>query len=111
MEPFAFGAIALQKSATPPPYKPNIPIWKYWTVAIASSFPAWSIPTPTCFKPLLKGLGDDRVLKDWFCTMTGPSAVHLTPEDCYAAARHGCLEAIESGVTTLVDFMYAHPGT
>ncbi len=61
------------------------------------------------FQTLLKGLGDDRVLKDWFTCMTGPSAVHLTPEDCYAAARHGCIEAIKSGTTTLVDFMYAHP--
>lgn len=61
------------------------------------------------FQTLLKGLGDDRVLKDWFTCMTGPSAAHLTPEDCYAAARHGCVESIKAGVTTLVDFMYAHP--
>ncbi len=61
------------------------------------------------FQTLLKGLGDDRVLKDWFCGMTGPSAVHLTPEDCYAAACHGCVESIKSGTTTVVDFMYAHP--
>ncbi len=61
------------------------------------------------FQTLLKGLGDDRVLKDWFTCMTGPSAAQLTPEDCYAAARHGCVEAIKSGTTTLVDFMYAHP--
>lgn len=61
------------------------------------------------FQTLLKGLGDDRVLKDWFTCMTGPSAVELTPDDCYAAARHGCVESIKSGVTTLVDFMYAHP--
>jgi 5-methylthioadenosine/S-adenosylhomocysteine deaminase len=61
------------------------------------------------FQTLLKGLGDDRVLKDWFTTMTGPSAVELTPDDCYAAALHGCVESIQSGVTTLVDFMYVHP--
>jgi 5-methylthioadenosine/S-adenosylhomocysteine deaminase len=61
------------------------------------------------FQTLLKGLGDDRVLKDWFTYMTGPSAVELQPEDCYAAARYGCVESIKSGVTTLVDFMYAHP--
>jgi 5-methylthioadenosine/S-adenosylhomocysteine deaminase len=58
---------------------------------------------------LLKGLGDDRVLKDWFTSMTGPSAVELTPDDCYAAALHGCVESIKAGVTTLVDFMYVHP--
>jgi 5-methylthioadenosine/S-adenosylhomocysteine deaminase len=61
------------------------------------------------FQTLLKGLGDDMVLKKWFTCMTGPSAVHLLPEDAHAAATHGCVESIRSGVTTLVDFMYAHP--
>lgn len=61
------------------------------------------------FQTLLKGLGDDMVLKKWFTCMTGPSAVELTEADVYAAALHGCVESIRSGVTTLVDFMYAHP--
>jgi len=60
------------------------------------------------FQTLLKGLGDDMVLKKWFTCMTGPSAVHLTPEDAHVAALHGCAESIRSGVTTLVDFMYVH---
>ena len=60
------------------------------------------------FQTLLKGLGDDMVLKKWFTCMTGPSAVHLMPEDAHAAAMHGCVESIRSGVTTLVDFMYVH---
>ncbi len=61
------------------------------------------------FQTLLKGLGDDMVLKKWFTCMTGPSAVELTEADVFAAALHGCIESIRSGVTTLVDFMYAHP--
>lgn len=61
------------------------------------------------FQTLLKGLGDDRVLSDWFVTMTGPSAVELTEEDCFAGAVHGCAEALTTGTTTLVDFMFAHP--
>ena len=61
------------------------------------------------FQTLLKGLGDDMVLKQWFTCMTGPSAAALTEEDVHAAARHGCVESIRSGVTTLVDFMYVHP--
>jgi 5-methylthioadenosine/S-adenosylhomocysteine deaminase len=61
------------------------------------------------FQTLLKGLGDDMVLKKWFTCMTGPSAVFLTAEDASAAATHGCVESIRSGVTTLVDFMYVHP--
>jgi 5-methylthioadenosine/S-adenosylhomocysteine deaminase len=61
------------------------------------------------FQTMLKGLGDDRVLSEWFVTMTGPSAVELTEDDCYAGAMHGCAEALTTGTTTLVDFMFAHP--
>ena len=43
------------------------------------------------FQTLLKGLGDDMVLKKWFTCMTGPSAVHLTAQDAHAAALHGCV--------------------
>jgi 5-methylthioadenosine/S-adenosylhomocysteine deaminase len=55
------------------------------------------------FQTLLKGPGDDMVLKDWFTCMTGPAAVELTPADVHAAAMHGCAESIRSGVTTLVE--------
>jgi 5-methylthioadenosine/S-adenosylhomocysteine deaminase len=61
------------------------------------------------FQTLLKGLGDDLVLKDWFVQMTGPSAAELTDADVRAAARHGAVEAIRSGTTTIADFMYVHP--
>ncbi len=61
------------------------------------------------FQTLLKGPGDDMVLKEWFTYMTGPAAVELTADDVHAAAMHGCVESIRSGVTTLVEFMYAHP--
>ena len=61
------------------------------------------------FQTLLKGPGDDMVLKKWFTCMTGPAAVELTATDARIAATHGCVESIRSGVTTLVDFMYVHP--
>lgn len=61
------------------------------------------------FQTLLKGPGDDMVLKKWFACMTGPAAVELTVADVNTAAMHGCVESIRSGVTTLVDFMYTHP--
>lgn len=61
------------------------------------------------FQTLLKGPGDDMVLKKWFTCMTGPAAVELTVADAHTAALHGCIESIRSGVTTLVDFMYVHP--
>ncbi len=48
------------------------------------------------FQTLLKGLGDDMVLKKWFACMTGPAAVHLTRDDirgalCTAASNPFCL--------------------
>ncbi len=61
------------------------------------------------FQTLLKGPGDDMVLKKWFTCMTGPAAAELTVSDAHIAALHGCIESIRSGVTTLVDFMYVHP--
>ena len=61
------------------------------------------------FQTLLKGMGDNMSLEDWFPKMTAPSAVHLNEEDMYAAARLGILETIQSGTTTLLDYMYAHP--
>lgn len=63
------------------------------------------------FQGLLKGLGDDRVLVDWFRKVTGPSAKELSPEDCYLAAQLGVLESLHSGATCLVDFMYPHHQT
>lgn len=61
------------------------------------------------FQTMLKGLGDDKVLSQWFQTMTAPSAVHLDPETVYDAASLGCLECINSGATTNLDYMYPHP--
>jgi 5-methylthioadenosine/S-adenosylhomocysteine deaminase len=61
------------------------------------------------FQTLLKGLGDDRVLSDWMTHMTGPSGAQLTAEDAFAAAQHGCAEALTTGTTTILDFCYAHP--
>lgn len=61
------------------------------------------------FQTLLKGLGVDKVLSEWISSMTAPAATHLTWDDCYIAALHGCLEALTTGTTTLLDFMYVHP--
>ncbi|HHY94200.1 MAG TPA: amidohydrolase [Firmicutes bacterium] len=61
------------------------------------------------FQGLLKGLACDRVLVDWFRDVVGPCATALEADHCYAASLLGSLEALKSGATTLVDFMYAHP--
>ena len=61
------------------------------------------------FQILLKGLGDDMVLKDWLEFMTFPSTPYLTEENCYYAALGGLIEGLHSGVTTTFDYMYPHP--
>lgn len=61
------------------------------------------------FQNLLKGMGDDLKLADWFADMTAPSSVHLTREDVYIGAMAGCIEGINSGTTTILDYMYPHP--
>lgn len=60
------------------------------------------------FQTLLKGLGDDMVLKDWLETMTFPAANYLEPKDTYHAAMLGCVEGLKSGITTMLDYMYPH---
>ncbi len=61
------------------------------------------------FQTNLKGMGDDKVLKDWLNDMTYPVGGQLQPEDCYCGALIGCIEGIRSGVTTQLDYMYPHP--
>lgn len=61
------------------------------------------------FQTLLRGLGDDMVLKDWLSTMTFPAASNLTFDDCYYGAKGGIMEGIHSGITTNLDYMYPHP--
>ena len=61
------------------------------------------------FQTNLKGMGDDKVLKDWLNDMTYPVGGKLQPEDCYTGALIGCIEGIRSGVTTQLDYMYPHP--
>ncbi len=63
------------------------------------------------FQTLLRGLGDDMVLKDWLSTMTFPAATNLTQDDCYHGAMLGLMEGIYSGITTNLDYMYPHPRT
>ncbi|MEW6622813.1 MAG: amidohydrolase [Bacillota bacterium] len=61
------------------------------------------------FQNFLKGRGDDKPLENWWPSVIGPFAANMTPELAYLGAMCGGLEAVRSGTTTLVDFMYAHP--
>jgi cytosine/adenosine deaminase-related metal-dependent hydrolase len=49
------------------------------------------------------GLSDDRVLYDWLLNVLYPGVLAYTAEDARTAARLFCVEAIRSGITTVVD--------
>jgi 5-methylthioadenosine/S-adenosylhomocysteine deaminase len=72
-------------------------------------FPGFVNTHTHLFQVLLKGLGDDLVLKDWIKTVIVPSSRKLTYKCVHASALLGSLEAIRSGTTTTLDFMYPHP--
>ena len=61
------------------------------------------------FQHLLKGLGTDMALEDWWPRVIGPAGVLLRERHVRAAASAGALEAIRSGTTTVVDYMQVHP--
>lgn len=60
------------------------------------------------FQTLLKGLGRDKHLLDWLNSSVRV-ALHNYDEECvYYAALTGCIEAVRSGTTTILDYMYCH---
>jgi 5-methylthioadenosine/S-adenosylhomocysteine deaminase len=61
------------------------------------------------FQNLVKGLGDEMYLLPWVETLILPTADEMTPEETYLGALLGCLEAIKSGTTALMDFMFGVP--
>lgn len=97
----AYGPAAAQAAAAPAPEVVDL--------GGKVVFPGFVNTHNHLFQTLLKGLGDDMVLKDWLRTMTFPAATHLTPDMCHAAATLGILEGIRSGMTCELDYMYAHP--
>jgi 5-methylthioadenosine/S-adenosylhomocysteine deaminase len=61
------------------------------------------------FQNLVKGMGDEMYLLPWVETLILPTVDEMTPEECYLGAMLGCLEAIRSGTTALMDFMFGIP--
>ncbi|MEI7884864.1 MAG: amidohydrolase [Clostridia bacterium] len=60
------------------------------------------------FQVLLKGVGKDKKLIDWLeCTIMR-SYNNISEDDIYLATMVGCIEQIKSGVTTVLDYQYAH---
>jgi 5-methylthioadenosine/S-adenosylhomocysteine deaminase len=60
------------------------------------------------FQTFMRGLGKDLPFMDWMNRSVRLIMPNLDDEAVYLAAMMGCLEAIRTGTTTLIDFMYAN---
>jgi 5-methylthioadenosine/S-adenosylhomocysteine deaminase len=70
------------------------------------AFPGLANTHTHLFQTLLKGLGDEMYLIPWVASTTLPTALAIDPEEVYLGALLGCIEAIRSGTTSLLDFAY-----
>jgi 5-methylthioadenosine/S-adenosylhomocysteine deaminase len=61
------------------------------------------------FQNFVKGLGDEMYLLPWVEAIILTTSEVITPEEVYTAALLGCVEALKSGCTSLLDFMFGLP--
>lgn len=61
------------------------------------------------FQALIRGIGQDLPVWDWFQNVIDKVVEQLTPRDCYLAGKISAIEAIKSGTTCLLDYNYPHP--
>ena len=71
-------------------------------------FPGFINTHTHLFQNTLKGLGRDKLLIDWLDSSVRRALPEIRFNDVYRAALAGCIENIRSGVTTVLDYMYAH---
>ncbi len=71
-------------------------------------FPGFISTHSHLFQTLLKGLGRDKLLLDWLDSSVRRAIHKIDDECCYYAALTGCIEAIKTGTTTILDYMYCH---
>ena len=62
------------------------------------------------FQTFFRGLADDLALLDWLEQCIWPGAGHMDAAAAQAAAAVGLIENLRSGVTTVIDHQYIHPG-
>ncbi len=60
------------------------------------------------FQTFIRGLGKDLPFIEWMNNSVRIMMPQMDEEAVYLAALVGCMEAMRSGTTTLVDFMYAN---
>jgi 5-methylthioadenosine/S-adenosylhomocysteine deaminase len=61
------------------------------------------------FQSFLKGFGEGIHVHSWINEVTIPVIRAMDREGFYLSAKAGCLDAIRSGTTTLVEYMYPLP--
>ncbi len=71
-------------------------------------FPGFISTHTHLFQVLLKGLGRDKPLIEWLDSSVRRAIYKIDRECCYYAALTGCIEAIRTGTTTVLDYMYCH---
>ncbi len=71
-------------------------------------FPGFINTHTHLFQNGLKGLGRDKSLFDWLDSSVRKAMHEIRYPDVYDAAVAGCIENMRSGVTTVLDYMYAH---
>ncbi len=60
------------------------------------------------FQTFMRGLGKDLTFIQWMNNSVRLMMPNMDEEAIYLAAMVGCLESVRSGMTTILDFMYAH---
>lgn len=60
------------------------------------------------FQTLIRGLGQDEAVWDWFANSIDPVVDNISEEDVYIASALGSVEAIKCGTTTILDYNYPH---
>lgn len=71
-------------------------------------FPGFISTHTHLFQVMLKGLGRDKTLFDWLDSSVRRAIHKIDKECCHYAALTGCIEAIRTGTTTVLDYMYCH---
>lgn len=59
------------------------------------------------YQALARGLGEGLSIVPWLCEFMWPYSIAINSEEAVAGARLGALEAVRSGVTTVIDNHYA----
>jgi 5-methylthioadenosine/S-adenosylhomocysteine deaminase len=60
------------------------------------------------FQTLIRGLGQDEAVWDWFANSIDPVVDSISEDDVYIASVLGSLEAVKCGTTTILDYNYPH---